>query len=154
MKMHLENSLSPNSERPLVINREFFGGIFPHKGEKCVRVDPRRPWRESVRWIPVRGREVIVARPVGCSQPYLPTDAVEPEDLAKIPSWKFWQAQNGAGQRVWMKDLPAEGVRLAKDWRTYECAGPSEEKFTVPAGTRIIAGDSGDAAQAGYHWQA
>ena len=153
LSIHHENNMNQNARRPLVINKTRFGGIFPRKGEKCVRIDP--DWRYGqTRWIPVKGREVVIAKQVLCSESYLPVDHIDPQDLAKIPEWKHWGALDGSGKQVWMRDLPIDGVRLAKDWRTYRCDGPSTDRFTVPAGTRIFSGDGGDATQAGYHWEA
>ena len=151
MKLHLENILSHNSTNPLIINKEFFGGVFPHKGKKCVRLNPS--WRyDTVRWVPINGRELIVARQRTCSPGYVPAECLNPEFVRGLLPHQIWKG-NAGGTFVWKRDFPRSGVLLVKDWRTYACFGPSTEKFTVPAGTVIIGGDGGDAAQAGYHWE-
>jgi hypothetical protein len=153
MKLHLENTAAPNSTRPLVINKTAFGGIFPHKGEKCVRLMPN--WRyDSVRWLPVNGRRVVVAKQRTCSERYVPAECLDPKFVETLLPHQVWNGNANGGPFVWKRDFPAEGVRLMKDWRTYACYGPDTDRFTIPAGTVIIAGDGGDAAQAGYHWEA
>ena len=134
----------------LIINAESFGGVFSRKGEKSVRVDD--PF-SGTRWIPVYGREVVVARQRFCSERYVPAECLPEDFLATLKEWQIWRGQVGDRKFVWKSDLPASGVRLVKDWHSYECDGPSTHRFTVPAGTLVIAGDSGNAAQAGYHWE-
>ena len=133
----------------LIVNADWFGGIFSRKGEKAVRVDD--PF-SGTRWTPVNGREVIVARQRHCSQGYVPAECLPEEFLATLKEWQIWIGQTG-GRFVWKHDLPETGVRLVADWRSYVCDGPSIARFTVPAGTVIIAGESGNPAQAGYHWE-
>ena len=137
-----------NTKRPLIVNVSFFRGIFPRKGRRCARVE--LPWGET-RWVPVDGRDVVVAKSVACSQSYLPVEVLAPDALVKLQSY-VWDGRMG-GKFVWMRDLPAEGVVLAKNWSTYECNGPSTSSFLVPAGTRILAGAAGTPAVAGHHWQ-
>ena len=132
----------------LIINADSFGGIYPRKGEKSVRIKSR----SGTRWIPVQDREVVVARQRHCSERYVPAECLPEDFLATLKEWQIWQGRTG-GHFVWKHDLPAAGIRLVKDWHSYECDGPSTHRFTVPAGTLVIAGDSGNPAQAGYHWE-
>ena len=134
----------------LIINADSFGGIFPHKGEKSVRVtDPF----SGTRWIPVQGREIVVARQRRCSEGYIPAECLPQEFVATLKEWQVWLGQTGNRRFVWKADLPATGVCLVKDWPSYECDGPSINRFVVPAGTTVIPGQSGSPAQAGYHWE-
>ena len=135
---------------PLIVNTHSFGGIFPHKGEKCAKISS---WR-GVRWIPLKGREVILARQRHCSQGYVPVECLDPAFLVSLEAHQIWRGQVGEQKFVWKRDFPADGVKLVRDWRTVEHDGPNTYRFTVPKGTVIIPGDSGNPAQAGYHWEA
>jgi len=136
-------------EQQLIINADSFGGIFSRKGQKSVRVND--PF-SGTRWIPVQGREVVVARQRHCSEGYIPAECLPQDFVATLPEWEVWQGQTG-GRYVWKHDLPDTGVRLVADWQTYVCDGPGISRFTVPAGTTVIAGTVGDPATAGYHWE-
>lgn len=134
----------------LIINANMFGGIFSRKGEKSVRVDDPFSGRQ---FVPVNGREVVVARQRRCSQRYVPAECLPQAFLETLKDWQIWIGQTG-GYFVWLRDLPATGIRLVKDWPSYVCnGGDGITRFTVPAGTVIIAGDSGNPHQAGYHWE-
>jgi len=134
----------------LIINADMFDGIFPRKGEKSVRVND--PW-SGTRWIPTNGRKVVVARQRHCSQGYVPAECLPQAFLETLKDWQIWIGQTG-GYFVWLRDLPATGIRLVKDWPSYVCnGGDGITRFTVPAGTLIIPGESGSPAQAGYHWE-
>ena len=135
----------------LIINADMFGGVFAHKGERCVRVDDPFSGR---RWIPVQGREVVVARQRHCSEGYIPAECLPQEFVATLPEWAVWRGQVSDRRYVWKHDLPDTGVRLVKDWHSYVCnGGDGISRFTVPAGTTVIAGTVGDPATAGYHWE-
>jgi len=134
----------------LIVNADMFGGIFSRKGEKAVRVDDPFSGR---RWIPTNGRTVVVARQRFCSERFVPAECLPEEFLATLKEWQIWRGQVG-GRYVWEADLPASGVRLVKDWPSYVCnGGDGITRFTVPAGTVIIAGQSGNPSTAGYHWE-
>jgi hypothetical protein len=134
----------------LIVNADSFGGVFTHKGERCARIDDA--W-SGTRWIPVQGREVVVARQRHCSQGYVPAECLPEAFLATLPEWAVWRGQTSARLFVWKTDLPVDGIRLVRDWTTYVCDGPSINRFVVPAGPVIIHGESGCPAQAGYHWE-
>ena len=106
------------------------------------------------RWIPTNGRKVVVARRRFCSERYVPAECLPEEFLATLKEWQIWRGQVGEQRFVWKADLPSTGVRLVADWRSYVCNGADGiSRFTVPAGTVIIAGDSGNPSTAGYHWE-
>lgn len=136
--------------KQLIINAEFFGGIFPNKGKRSVRVNDPFSGR---RWIPLNGRQVVVARQRRCSEGYIPAECLPQEFLQTLAPHQIWRGQTSDRKFVWKADLPAAGVRLVADWHSYECDGPDMYRFTVPAGTTIIPGGTGNAAQAGYHWE-
>lgn len=134
----------------LIINADMFGGIFPRKGQPSVRVEDQF---SGTHWVPVQGRTVVVARQRHCSEGYIPAECLPQEFVATLKEWQIWLGQTG-GRYVWKHDLPEAGVRLVADWKSYVCNGADGiSRFTVPAGTVIIAGQSGCPAQAGYHWE-
>jgi len=94
----------------------------------------------------------VVARQRRCSEGFIPAECLPESFVATLKEWQIWLGHDG-GRYVWKTDLPAEGIRLVADWKSYVCDGPSIHRFTVPAGTLVIPGDSGNPSTAGYHWE-
>ena len=136
--------------KQLIINAESFGGVFPHKGEKCVQVND--PW-SGRRWIPTNGREVVVARKRECSEAYVPAECLPQEFVAGLKDWQVWNGLSSGTPYVWMRDLPVDGIRLVKDWKSYANVDGGRNRFTVPAGTLVIPGEPGNLYESGHHWE-
>jgi len=134
----------------LIINADSFGGIYPHKGAKSVRVND--PF-SGTRWIPVQGREVVVARQRHCSEGYVPVECLPQEFVATLKEWQVWHGLSSGTPYVWMRDLPVDGIRLTADWRTYASVDGGRNRFTVPAGTLVIPGEPGNLYESGHHWE-
>jgi len=134
----------------LIVNAAYFGGIFTRKGERCIRIDDPFSGRQ---WLPILGREVIVARKRVCSENYIPADCLPEAFVAGLPGWAVWYGRISRIQYVCMRDIPTDGIDLIRTWRSYVCRDGGRTFFTVPAGTTIIPGEPGSLHEAGHHWE-
>ena len=135
----------------LIVNVECFAGVFSRKGRKCARIDD--PFTGQ-RWIPTGNQDVIVARKRACSENYLPVECVPESIVATLKDWQIWHGISSGTPLVWMRDLPASGIRLTSDWHTYASVDGGRARFTVPAGTLVIPGEPGNLYESGWHWEA
>jgi hypothetical protein len=131
----------------LFINKDLFAGVFPHKGEKSVRLQMPNG---KTRWAPVRGRTVTVASAIRISPKYLPLGVCDPESIRGATSWAGMSGPKGE-RFVWINDAK-DGVRLALPWKAICCSGPDLRRVIVPAGSRVWLGNTGSAEDAGFVW--
>ena len=137
--------------RPLIIHHLRYGGQFPHKGKKCVKIKPSYD-RENAKWIPINGRPVVIATTISCSDDYLPAHCVPKNVVSNLPKHRVWIGHAGGGPFVWLRDLPEEGIVLEADWSHTVHNGPNMYRTVVRYGTRIFAGSTGAAEFPGYVW--
>lgn len=132
----------------LFIRKDDFLGIFPRKGEKCLKLrDSVILHGRSVRWLPIDGRDIVLADQWWTSKHYVHADAVAD---GAIPSSACRPGQQSAAL-VWVADCP-DGVLLGRDYRITVHAGASCWQSTIPAGSRIYACDSGSPRQTATWW--